>query len=159
MLHLAEIASFAVDPVRNTPVIVLKESSGKRTIALPIGPIEASAIAIHSLDVHSDKPLTIDLTKLIMENLGGELLKAVIHDFEHQLFCSRIHIATEINVLVIDCRPSDALALALRCGAPIFIDERVFEKTRPKDQLTEQEKLRQYVASIDTVEFGRYFLE
>ncbi|MDO5576863.1 MAG: DUF151 domain-containing protein, partial [Fibrobacter sp.] len=77
MLIQVEVVSFAVDPSRNIPVIILKETSGERTLPVAIGPLEASAIALESLKVPVEKPLTIDLAKIIMEQLGGVLSRAV----------------------------------------------------------------------------------
>ena len=158
MLVQVEIASFAMDPSRNSPVIVLREISGERSLPVPIGPLEASAIAIESLKVSPEKPLTIDLTRIIMEQLGGALTRVVIYDIVEQSLQARIQVVDGVSMIFIDCRPSDAIALALRCGAPIFVDDEVLEKVAGRS-LTDQEKLRRNITSTDTTEFGRYFLE
>lgn len=159
MLVQIEIASFAVDPNRNSPVIILKEVSGKRTLPVPIGPLEASAIAIESLKVVPEKPLTIDLTRIIMEQLGGKLTRVIMYDIVDNSLLARIQIDTEDSLVMIDCRPCDALALAMRCKTPIFAVDALLEKIESGDNLSEQEKLRKHISSIDTTEFGRYILE
>jgi uncharacterized protein len=158
MLIQAEIASFALDPERNTPVIILKEVNGDRTLAVPIGPLEASAIAIESLKVAPEKPLTIDLVRIVLEQLGGILQRVIINDIIEQSLESRMQIKTTAGIFMIDCRPCDAIALALRCKVDIFIDDRVLERT-VSGSITEKERLRRRIRSIDTIEFGKYFLE
>ncbi|NLP00942.1 MAG: bifunctional nuclease family protein [Fibrobacter sp.] len=158
MLVQVEIASFAMDTSRNSPVIILKEVSGKRTLPVPIGPLEASAIAIESLNVTPEKPLTIDLVKIVLEQMGGALSRVVIYDVQEQSLLCRLQVANGRSVLFIDCRPSDAIALALRCGSPVFVQDSVMEKFAP-EKMSEAEKLRNNIASIDTTEFGRFFLE
>jgi bifunctional DNase/RNase len=158
MLIQVEISSFAIDPLRNTPVLVLKESSGTRSLMLPIGPLEASTIAMESLKVLPEKPLTIDLVRLSIEQLGGSLTRVIISDLVEQSYLSQIQINKETTVLSIDCRPCDAIALALRCKKPIFVKDIVFDKLAGK-VVNEKELLRKNISSIDTTEFGRFILE
>ncbi|MBN1309183.1 MAG: bifunctional nuclease family protein [Chitinispirillaceae bacterium] len=158
MLIQAEIASFALDPNRNTPVIILKEISGNRMLPVPIGPLEASAIAIESLDVAPDKPLTIDLAKLVMEQLGGSLQRVIIGDMVDQSLQAKIQIRHDSGICCIACRPCDAIALALRCGVSMFIDDRVLDNVNSGTSST-TERLRRRIRSIDAIEFGNYFLE
>ena len=159
MLVQVEIASFAVDPNRGLPLIILKECGGERSVAVPIGPLEASAIAMHSLDVQTDKPLTIDLVKTAIEQLGGTLVRIAISDVVEQSFSASIQVAADSSVKVIDCRPCDAIGLALRSGCPIFVRDAVFSKVNSDTELSEEEQLRKYIRSIDTTEFGRFVLE
>ncbi len=158
MLVQVEIASFAMDTSRNSPVVILKEVSGKRTLPVPVGPLEASAIAIESLNVTPEKPLTIDLVRIILEQLGGKLTRVVIYDIQEQSILSRLQVTDGNSMIFIDCRTSDALALALRCGTSIFVKESVMEKGI-SGNMSEKEKLRNNISSIDTIEFGRFFLE
>jgi len=159
MLIKVDIASFAVDPAQNLPIIILKESGGERTLPILIGSTEASAIAIKSLSIASDRPLTIDLTRLVMEELGGSLQRVVINDLIENVFYAQLHVATGKSMHIIDCRSSDAIALALRCECDIFVEDSVFEKNNDTYYLTDKEKLRKNIADIDTLDFGRYYLE
>jgi len=159
MLVQVEIASFAVDPCRSLPLIILKECGGERTAAVPIGPLEASAIAMHSLDVETDKPLTIDLVRIAIEQLGGSLVRIVISDVVEQSFSASVQVTAGSSVKVIECRPCDAIGLALRSGCPIFVRDAVFAKVNSDAGLSEKEQLRKYIRSIDTAEFGRFVLE
>jgi hypothetical protein len=158
MLILVEVASFAMDQDRNAPLVILKERGGERTLPVSIGPYEASAIAIKSLNVTPDKPLTIDLARAIMEQLSGRLDRVVVHDSAESSYMTRLHVVTADGVHLLDCRASDAIALALRCDAPIFVAERVFEKCQAEAG-SEKCSLRNTIRSIDTLDFGRYFLE
>ncbi len=159
MLIKVEIVSFAVDPAQNMPVIILKESCGERTIPILIGSSEASAIAIKSLNIASDRPLTIDLARIIMKELGGTLQKVVVYDLVENVFYAHLYIGMQKTRHVIDCRCSDAIALALRCNSDIFVDDQVFDKHGNNQYVTEKEKLRQNIADRDTLDFGRYYLE
>jgi bifunctional DNase/RNase len=158
MLVQVEVSSFAVDPNRNSPVLILKEVSGNRSLPIPIGPLEASTIAMESLKVSPEKPLTIDLIKIMMEQLGGKLNRAVIYDQVDQTFFAHLQVGAGNSVISIDCRPCDAIALALRCKSPLFVKDIVFEKQNGK-VLSEKEMIRKNISSIDTTEFGRYILE
>jgi bifunctional DNase/RNase len=159
MLIKVEFASFAVDPEKNTPLIILKEISGARALPIPIGPLEASAIAIETLKVKPEKPLTIDLAKSILEVLGGRIARVIIHQGSETSLMARIEIEAQGTVTATDCRPCDAIALALRCRAPIFVRDGVFEKFASGGNLSETDKLRSHIAALDTLDFGDFYLE
>ena len=160
MLVPVEISSFAADTQKALPLVILKEVSGARTVAIPLELVDANAIALHSLQVAVDKPFTIDLVKIAIENLGGELYRAVISDVsEENVFSACVIIRASSALKVVECRPSDAVALAVKCGAPIYVRETVFAKTASASGQTAEEQLREYIRSIETAEFGRYVLE
>jgi bifunctional DNase/RNase len=159
LLIPVEIASFAVDPEKGSPVLILKESLGSRTVALPIGPFEASAIAFNTLNVVPEKPMTVDLVKAVIENLGGCLDRVVLHDYVGGSYLSRLQVVSGASVHLIECTSSDAVALALRCGCPIFTTEAVFAKRSSQTVQSPRDALRQAIAGVDTVDFGRYYLE
>ena len=154
-----EVASFAVDPSRNAPLIILKETGGDRTLPIPIGAMDASAIAIKSLNVVTDKPLTIDLVSIVMVSLGARLDRVVIEDTVEKGLSARLHVVCGSTVHLIECATSDAISLALRCPAPVFVSEDVLAKRKPGDRPTPQEDLRKHIAALDTLDFGRYFPE
>ena len=158
MLIPMEITSFALDPGRNTPVIILREKSGERTLPVPVGPLEAGAIAIQSLEVTPEKPLSIDLAKLVMEQLGGRLRHVVIHDIVEQRLLARLNIVSEKGTAVIECRPSDAIAMAMRCDAPLFAEEQLLNRDADGERTPGQD-LRRSIRSMDTIDFGSYFME
>jgi len=160
MLIPVDISSLAVEPSNGTPLAVLREQSGGRTVAIPLEHAEAGAIAMHWLQERADKPLTVDLLKIAVEQLGGVLYRAVISDVAGEdIFTACIVIQAASALKVIDCRPGDAVVLAVRCGAPVFVREAVFSKLSSESRLSAEEQLRAYIRSIDTTEFGRFVLE
>jgi bifunctional DNase/RNase len=159
MLIPVEITSFAIEPQKCTPLIILKELGGSRSIAVPVDPAEASAIAMHSLQVKSDKPLAVDLVKIVMEQFGAALYRVVISDVSEGAFSACVVIRAPAALKVIDCRPGDAIMLAIKCAAPIFVKEAVFVKLGSSSGLSEEDELKAYVRSVDVTEFGKYVLE
>jgi hypothetical protein len=159
MLVKVEFASFALDPHKNMPLIFLKESSGARMFSVTIGPLEAGAIAMETLKVGVEKPLTIDLAKSILERSGGTLKRVILHLDDGQDLMARLEIAVLGGIQGIACRPCDAIALAMRCNASLYAREEVFEKFSDNKGESEQQKLRQHIASLDTLDFGTIHLE
>jgi uncharacterized protein len=159
MLIKVEFSSFAVDPEKNTPLMILKEVSGVRALPIAIGPLEASAIAIETLKVKPDKPLTIDLVKSFADALGGNVLRVIIHQNGDASLMARLEIEARGAITGIECRPCDAIALALRCQAPIFVRDAVFEKFSQGTVISEADKLRRHLIALDTLDFGNFYLE
>lgn len=157
MLIPVEINSFAIQSDNNSPLVILKETGGERTIAVPIGPFEASAIAIQSLNVVSERPLTIDLVKLVLEALQGAIDKVVIKGplTEPLAF---LHVIVGTTMRVIECRCGDAIALAMRCSSKILAEEKIFGKTIAASALDESKKIKTTISAADTVDFGKYYL-
>ena len=159
MLIKVEVTSFGVDPGQNIPLIILREIGGERSLPILVGSSEASAIAIRALDINSERPLTVDLAKLILLELGGTLERVVVYDLVDQVFYARLHISAGKSMHLLECRPSDAIALALRCDCPIFVEDSVFEKNENKEVVSEKEKLKRNIANLDTLDFGRYYMD
>jgi len=160
MLVPVEISSFAADTQKGTPLVILKETGGARTVAVPLDLYEANAIAMHTLQVESDKPFTIDLVKIAVEQLGGTVYRVVISGVSDEgVFSSYIIIRAGMSLKVIDSRPADAVALAVKCSAPLFVRDDIFAKQGSEKGQTGAEQLRERVRSVDTAEFGRYVLE
>ena len=158
MLVAVEVESFGVDPGTGAPLVVLKETGGNRKLAVAIGPIEASAIAMKSLNVDTEKPLTIDLVKIAVEQLGGRIDKVVFYELTENAFRTHVQVVAGLSVHLIECRPADALALGLRSGVPQYVEDAIFEKLAPAGT-TKKDKLKKHISNIDTLEFGRYHLE
>jgi len=161
MLVPVEISSLAVDTAKGTPLVILKDHD-ERVVAIPLDHSDANAIAMHSLQVRPDKPLAVDLVRIAVEQLGAVVYRAVISDVsEEGVFSACIVIRADAgaSIKVIDCRPCDAIALAARSNAPIFVRERVFSKQPDDSGMSEDERLRAHIRSIDTVDFGNYVLE
>lgn len=157
MLIAIEVSSFAVQADTNTPLVILKQTGGERTIAVSIGTNEASAIAIKSLDVSSEKPLTIDLVKSLLETFQAKIDKVVI---KGPLGDPSAHLYVIIGnqTRVIECRPGDGIALAMRCSVKLFADDKIFGKNAGLLALSEAEQLRDSISGIDTIDFGKHYL-
>ena len=109
-------------------VVILREKEANRYLPIWIGPAEADAIAVRLQDVSVARPLTHDLLTKMIENLGGVVRRVVVSDLANDTFFARIHIEQDGKMLEVDSRPSDAIALAVRVGVPIFAEESVLDR-------------------------------
>ncbi len=145
-----------LDPVSQMPIVVLKAKEDDETI-LPIwiGAFEANGIAMKLQDVEPPRPMTYELLKSIITEMGGNVERIVINDLKDSTYYAEIHIQHGGDVLVIDSRPSDAINLALRFGAPIFVAEEVLEKSRVPEPEEDEEKqrLKEWLENIRPEDF------
>ncbi|WP_022854633.1 bifunctional nuclease family protein [Thermodesulfobacterium thermophilum] len=153
----------AMDPMSNSPVMLLKEAEGERILPIWIGVLEATSIAAKLENIQFPRPLTHDLIKNIFENLGITIPKVEIVDLKDNTYYALITVVTGDKVLEIDSRPSDAIALALRLNAEIFVDEEVFKKSQIYSETPggekqgemvittkeEKEKLKDFLEKLD----------
>lgn len=123
-----KVAKLGIDVNLKMPVIILKEKEGEKSLPIWIGLFEAQAIAFALEKVKPPRPLTHDLAKLLIEKLDGKLDRVVISDVINNTYYARLFIQRNREKLQVDCRPSDAIALALRFKAPIFINETILKK-------------------------------
>ncbi len=147
-----------LDPVSQMPIVVLRAKDAEEPI-LPIwiGIFEADSIVRQLQNVEPPRPMTYELTKNIIESLGGVLERVVINDLRDSTYYAELHILAGGNLLTIDSRPSDAINLALRFEAPIFVEESVLEKSKvPKpEEEDEKEKLREWLENIKPEDFEK----
>lgn len=108
-------------------LMVLKEAGGNRLLVISIGVMEATAIAVAVEGIEPPRPMTHDLLAAVIRRLQAELTRVVIHDLRNETFIGQLDLRTEKGVIEVDCRPSDAVALAVRTGAPIYVTEGVLE--------------------------------
>lgn len=126
------VESIRVSLVTYQRVVILKEKDADRYLPIWIGPAEADAIAIKLQSVPVQRPLTHDLLQTMLEELGGRVTRIVVNDLSDDVFYARIVVEQNGRSLEIDSRPSDAIALAVRVNAPIFVDESVLDKAGVK---------------------------
>ena len=155
------IQGLMIDPVSQMPIIVLKDSSGESVLPIWVGIFEANAIAMQMENVVSPRPMTHDLLKSVIEGLKARIDRIVITDLRDNTFFASIHLENAGESLSIDSRPSDAMALALRAGAPIFVDREVLEKSTAADgekdgDAYQTERLRRWLETVDPEELGNY---
>ena len=153
------IKSLMFDPVTNLPIIILREKDGHHLLPIWMGVFEANAIAQQIENVTNPRPTTHDLLKNVIEDLNADIKKIVVHDLKDNTFYALLYLEVNGETVAIDARPSDAIALALRARAPIFIDKKVIENAKQVDLVPDKndaEQLQQWLANLDPKEFGKY---
>jgi uncharacterized protein len=159
-----KVSGLTIDPITGTPIVILKDLQEKKAIPIWIGIFEASAIATELEKVKFSRPMTHDLLKDVLGALLVTLVRIEIQDLRNNTFFASIFMEKDGQSYIVDARPSDAIALALRVGSPIFIEEKVIEKSRnidfevnlsDKDNLTD-EKLKEFLENLPMENFGKY---
>ena len=120
-----KIDRISLDPQQSSALIILKDEAGRRFLPVSIGGFEAQSIAMVLQGIHSARPLTHDLLKAILDSLDVTVSKVLIDDLREQVFYAQISLNVDGRTVEIDSRPSDAVALAVRCKCPIFALEHV----------------------------------
>lgn len=156
-----KVAGVIIHPRTNSPVVILKEESGNNLLPIWIGFMEASAIASKLEGVEMPRPMTHDLLNNCISKLGVIVEKVVVTDLIENTYYANIYLKTPEGELLLDSRPSDAIALALRAGVPIFVKEGVLDKTRELESSgleTESEKkeLEELLKQMEDEDFGKY---
>src|SRR5262245_13700225 len=123
-----KVKQLALDPLSNMPMIVLRDEEEKRSLPIWVGLPEANAIALELEKIPTARPMTHDLIKNILESVGARVAKVAVSDLRENTFYAVIHLRLGTTELTVDSRPSDAIALALRVDAPIFVKEDVLTK-------------------------------
>lgn len=157
------ISGLTVDPLTNSPIVILKEVDGEKTLPIWIGLLEATAIASELEDIKFSRPMTHDLLKNIMELIDVKILKVEVCDLKNNTYYALIHLKHNGKEMSIDARPSDALALSLRVDAPIFVAEEVIQKSsqidlkaEPQDKSEQGKKWQDILESLNPEDFGKY---
>jgi bifunctional DNase/RNase len=157
MLIEMAIRGLMVDPLTNLPIIILRDESNERVLPIWVGPVEANAIALQVENVSTPRPMTHDLLGRVVAELGGTLARVIIHDLKDSTFYAYLEILKGDERILVDARPSDALALSLRTKVPIFVNVAVFEHARGADvapQQVDQERLQRWLESLDPDDLG-----
>jgi len=155
------VAHLGLDRTTNTPVVVLQEEEGERTLPIWIGASEANAIALELQGVRPERPLTHDLMKLLVAGLGGELRRVVIASLRENTYLAQLLIYRGGEVFEVDARPSDSIALALRMNSPIFLNEELLERgnggdVTPPSPATDPDALKRFLEKLDPQDLGRF---
>jgi hypothetical protein len=157
------IAGLTVDPLTNSPIVILKEIGGERTLPIWIGLLEATAIASELEGIKFSRPMTHDLLKNIMSLMDVKVNKIEVSDLKNNTYFALIYLDHKGKEISIDARPSDALALSLRMGAPIFVSEDVIKKSsqidlkaEPDDKTEQGKKWQEILEKLNPDDFGKY---
>ncbi|MDD8012123.1 MAG: bifunctional nuclease family protein [Acidobacteriota bacterium] len=152
------LVGLIMDQVSKSPVMVLKALEGTKVIPIWIGLNEANAIAMELENVCSPRPMTHDLMKNIMHDLEAVLARVIITDIVENTYYAELHIEKDGREKIVDCRPSDAVALALKNRAKIFVTPQVLETSVLADVFTNiigsEDKIDQWFNSLSADDFG-----
>ncbi len=154
-----EIRGLMLDPSSNVPIVILRDTQSQLFLPIWIGVFEANAIALRIEGVEPPRPMTHDLLRLMLEQLGAKVEKIVISDLKESTFFAVIHVQQEGRSVSIDARPSDAIALALRADAPIFVLRSVLDKAQAAEmvgQASDEERLKKWLEEISPEELGKW---
>jgi bifunctional DNase/RNase len=153
------IKGLMVDPITNMPIIILRDKEGQRVLPIWVGVFEANAIALQIENVTTPRPMTHDLLKNVISDLRGRIEKIVVSDLKENTFYALIYLNVGGELMAVDARPSDAIALALRARAPIFVEETVIDHAKTVDLVPEKgdaERLQKWLESLDPDDMGKY---
>ena len=154
------IKGLMVDPITNMPIIVLREVEGHRVLPIWVGVFEANAIALQIENVQTPRPMTHDLLKSVIEGLGARVERIVVCELKENTFYATLHVRSNRGALTLDARPSDAIALALRTGARIFVEEGVIQGARSvelsRDEAVDVGRLRKWLEGLSDDDLGKY---
>ena len=163
MLHKVSIAGLTMDPASNTPIIILKSDDDEQAVPIWIGLLEATSIASALQNIKYDRPMTHDLLKNFADNLEISIVKVEVCDLKDNTFYARIYFVSKDQSFDIDARPSDAIALALRFKAPIYVEDSVMQKSKISDgeaevvdTSEEGKKWADYLTNLSSDDFGKY---
>jgi len=153
------IKGLMVDPITNTPIVILRDKDGQRVLPIWVGIFEANAIALQIENVTTPRPMTHDLLRNVIQDLKATVQKIVVCDLQENTFYALIYLALNGDTLTIDARPSDAIALALRTRAPIFVEDTVIDNAKPFDVASDKpdaDRLHKWLESLDPDDLGKY---
>ena len=153
------IKGLMVDPITNMPIIVLREVEGQRVLPIWVGVFEANAIALQVENVQTPRPMTHDLLRSVITELGGQLERIVVCELKENTFYAALHVDCARGPLTIDARPSDAIALALRFGSRIFVEDGVIQSARSIETSRENVdigRLQKWLESLSDDDLGKY---
>ena len=160
-----KVRGLALDSLSNMPIIILRDEEDKRSLPIWVGIFEANAIALELEKIATPRPMTHDLIKNILEAVDAKVAKVVVNDLKENTFFATIHLQVGDTEVAVDSRPSDAIALALRVAAPIFVEEEVVRKAKSVEVVKETEvgtgtedpqKIKDWLDSIKPADFGKF---
>ncbi|MDO8526082.1 MAG: DUF151 domain-containing protein [Deltaproteobacteria bacterium] len=159
-----EVTGLTIDPFTSMPIVILKDAAEKYALPIWIGLIEASAIATELEKIQLSRPMTHDLLKNILDQTGITVEKILVSDLSDNTFYAQIYLKSQGKELIMDSRPSDAIAMALRSKAPIFVEKAVIEKSRKIDLSKEalekgegkKQKWTEILENLSPEDFGKY---
>ena len=154
-----KIRGLMMDPVTNMPIVILKDVGSNAVLPIWVGVYEANAIALEIEKVATPRPMTHDLIKNLLLGLNTTVQKVVVSDLREDTFYALIWLEQDGQVISVDSRPSDALALALRLDCPIYVEEEVLKSSKIATTASDKvanEELRRWLENLNDEDMGRY---
>jgi bifunctional DNase/RNase len=155
-----KIRGLMMDPVTNMPIVILRDVAGNMVLPIWVGIYEANAIALEIEKVSTPRPMTHDLIKSLLLGLSTGVRKVVVNELKDDTFYALIWLEREGEMISVDSRPSDALALALRLDCPIFVDDEVLKSsskvTAAAADKVNNEELKRWLEGLNDEDLGRY---
>jgi bifunctional DNase/RNase len=163
MLKEMKVAGITVDPFTNTPIVLLKDLDDKDVLPIWIGLLEASSIATALENIATPRPMTHDLLKNILDNLHVKVLKIEVNDLKDNTYYALLHLEVNKKRFTVDARPSDAIAIAIRTEASIFVEESVIQRSAKVDLaqkgdkvITDTSEWEDILENLSQDDFGKY---
>ena len=153
------IRGLMMDPVTNSPIVILKDLGGSSVLPIWVGMYEANAIALEIEKVSTPRPMTHDLMKSLLLGLNTSLRKVVVSELKDDTFYAVLWLDRDGEMISVDSRPSDALALALRLDCPIFVEDAVLKSSSRAAAVSDKvtgEELRRWLEGLNDEDLGRY---
>jgi uncharacterized protein len=154
-----KIRGLMMDPGTNMPIVILKDVAGNTVLPIWVGIYEANAIALEIEKVSTPRPMTHDLLKNMLLGLHAGIRKVVVSELKEDTFYALIWVERAGELISIDSRPSDALALALRLDCPIFVEDSVLKSSKTTAAVSDKvnnEELRRWLEGLNDEDMGRY---
>jgi bifunctional DNase/RNase len=151
------IKGLMVDPITNMPIVILRDRDGQKVLPIWVGTSEANAIALQIENISTPRPMTHDLLRNVIHDLKASVQKIVVCDLQENTFYALIYLSLGGETVAIDARPSDAIALALRTRAPIFVEETVIDNAKTVDVASDKadaDRLHKWLESLDPEDLG-----
>jgi bifunctional DNase/RNase len=154
-----KIRGLMMDPVSNMPIVILKDVNSNTILPIWVGIYEANAIALEIEKIVTPRPMTHDLIKTLLRGLNAGVQKVVVSDLKDDTFFAVIWLERDGEIISIDARPSDALAVALRLDCPIYVEDTVLRSSKVAASVSDKvsnEDLRRWLENLNDEDLGRY---
>ena len=155
-----KIRGLMMDPVTSMPIVILKDVGSNNVLPIWVGIYEANAIALEIEKVSTPRPMTHDLIKTLLLGLDAGIRKVVVNELKDETFFAVIWVQRNGELISVDSRPSDALALALRLDCPIYVDDSVLKSSKSAntatDKVSTNQEIRRWLENLPDEDLGRY---
>lgn len=153
------IKGLMMDPITNSPIVILQDTEKNTLLPIWVGIFEANAIALQIERIDTPRPMTHDLIKNLIGQLRAEVEKVVVTELKENTFYAVLHLNNEEGRVIVDSRPSDAIAIALRTDCPIYVTDQVIENSRNitlEKESVDPEDVKKWLENLNPEDLGKY---